>query len=75
MPSRSKVENLDVAWYARRERLRKVLEHRGPISAADLAAHLDWDLREVSAKLQDLRRAGMADRSDQRADGRLWWAT
>lgn len=69
-------QNPDAAWFERRERVRRVLVSFGPVTAADVAERLGWDLREVSAKLQDLRRAGMADRNERgHRGGRLWWAT
>lgn len=76
-PSHKATRNPDAGWFQRRERLRVRLSSRGPSSAADLAEALGWDVREVSAKLQDLRRAGMAEHEDKPRGhvGRLWWAT
>lgn len=65
----------NAAYFQRRERLRRVLEHRGPMTAGQLAEAIGWDLRDVSSKLQGLRRDGMAERDDQRSDRRTWWTT
>jgi predicted ArsR family transcriptional regulator len=69
----------DVGYNLRRQALLNALLDRESATAAQLATILGWDLREVSSKLQDLRRNGLADRDEQRAgkkgDTRLWWAT
>jgi predicted ArsR family transcriptional regulator len=64
----------DRAYYERRSRLHRALLNLDTATAAQLASVLGWDLREVSAKLQGLRRDGLADRADERGDVRLWWA-
>jgi predicted ArsR family transcriptional regulator len=64
-----------MGYNLRRQALLNALLQCDTATAAQLATILGWDLREVSSKLQDLRRNGMAERADQRGDKRLWWAT